>query len=566
MITLNIPDEYGYIYSLPAEILRVIREQFRLPYRLDGPGQISMFCYDNDVFALYAYTGGLTSGRVSIVTDGRADSLVNLNTGMKLSPSGSTRDGGTIFNIFMLSPGDINFYKLSGMKTALHPKSRRRFPRLPMNQRLGKMEGFKNLRLGELLLGYGYITEEQLNTALKYQETHRNRRIGELLIELGYINEKQMLRALAERLSLSWTELEQVAIDIRAAELISRHTAVKYQILPVSRKADVLTVLVNDPLNLYGLEEVRQTSGLRLEVVLTEKEPLRQAISDCYAEIEAKLAAGRANSSIMRGETALTLANGETPIISLLDSLIRRAIAARASDIHIEPFEAMTLVRMRIDGALLEYVSLLKELHSPLLTRIKILAELDIAERRLPQDGHIKTVVNERNINIRVSVVPTVYGEKAVLRILDSSSVIDNAGSFGMLKDDYEKFKRLLELKSGIIYLTGPTGSGKTTTLYMALEYLSRGNVNISTIEDPVEKNIAGVNQMQVNNVAGLTFSTGLRALLRQDPDIIMVGETRDTETASISVWLPLTGHLVLSNTATQEMPAACLPDLTIWG
>lgn len=420
------------------------------------------------------------------------------------------------------------------------------------------MEGFKNLRLGELLLGYGYITEEQLNTALKYQETHRNRRIGELLIELGYINEKQMLRALAERLSLSWTELEQVAIDIRAAELISRHTAVKYQILPVSRKADVLTVLVNDPLNLYGLEEVRQTSGLRLEVVLTEKEPLRQAISDCYAEIEAKLAAGRANSSIMRGETALTLANGETPIISLLDSLIRRAIAARASDIHIEPFEAMTLVRMRIDGALLEYVSLLKELHSPLLTRIKILAELDIAERRLPQDGHIKTVVNERNINIRVSVVPTVYGEKAVLRILDSSSVIDNAGSFGMLKDDYEKFKRLLELKSGIIYLTGPTGSGKTTTLYMALEYLSRGNVNISTIEDPVEKNIAGVNQMQVNNVAGLTFSTGLRALLRQDPDIIMVGETRDTETASISVRAAITGHLVLSTLHTRD--ACSLP------
>lgn len=420
------------------------------------------------------------------------------------------------------------------------------------------MEGFKNLRLGELLLGYGYITEEQLNTALKYQETHRNRRIGELLIELGYINEKQMLRALAERLSLSWTELEQVAIDIRAAELISRHTAVKYQILPVSRKADVLTVLVNDPLNLYGLEEVRQTSGLRLEVVLTEKEPLRQAISDCYAEIEAKLAAGRANSSIMRGETALTLANGETPIISLLDSLIRRAIAARASDIHIEPFEAMTLVRMRIDGALLEYISLLKELHSPLLTRIKILAELDIAERRLPQDGHIKTVVNERNINIRVSVVPTVYGEKAVLRILDSSSVIDNAGSFGMLKDDYEKFKRLLELKSGIIYLTGPTGSGKTTTLYMALEYLSRGKVNISTIEDPVEKNIAGVNQMQVNNVAGLTFSTGLRALLRQDPDIIMVGETRDTETASISVRAAITGHLVLSTLHTRD--ACSLP------
>ena len=417
------------------------------------------------------------------------------------------------------------------------------------------MDSFRNLRLGELLKEYGYITDSQLSAALKYQELNSDRRIGEVLIEFGFITEKQMLKALSDRMNLTWAEVEQVALDITAAELVSKSTAIRYQILPVCMKNDILTVLVNDPLNFYGLEEVRQATGCQLEIVLAEKEPLKRAINDCYAEIEAKQAAVRANSS---AHEALIITDREAPIISLLDSLLKRAVAARASDIHIEPFEEETHVRMRIDGALLEYVTLFKTLHSSLISRIKIISELDIAERRLPQDGHMKATINEQNTNIRVSIVPTVYGEKAVLRLLDNNSIIDNSGTFGMQQSDYNKFIGLLGAPNGIIYLTGPTGSGKTTTLYMVLEHLRKRNVNISTIEDPVEKNIAGINQMQVNTVADLTFEKGLRALLRQDPDIIMVGETRDNETAAISVRAAITGHLVLSTLHTND--ACSLP------
>jgi len=241
------------------------------------------------------------------------------------------------------------------------------------------------------------------------------------------------------------------------------------------------------------------------------------------------------------------------PIIKLLNSLVHRAYTTNASDIHIEPFEDKTLVRMRIDGTIVDYVTLQKGLHSSLIARIKIVGGMDIAERRIPQDGHCKIKVDGIPINIRVSVIPTVYGEKAVLRLLASQSVISHSRTYGMEETDYEKFSKMLRSPNGIIYLTGPTGSGKTTTLYLVLEELSKRQVNISTIEDPVEKNLPKVNQMQVNNQAGLTFDLGLRALLRQDPDIIMVGETRDAETARISIRAAITGHLVLSTLHTNS-------------
>ena len=245
--------------------------------------------------------------------------------------------------------------------------------------------------------------------------------------------------------------------------------------------------------------------------------------------------------------------NDEAPVIQLLNSLIERAIKSGASDIHVEPFENETRIRMRIDGVIMEYVTIQKNIHAPLIARIKILANLDIAERRVPQDGHFRVMLDQGFVNIRVSVLPTVFGEKAVLRVLASAGKLDHAGQFGMDDYSYNQFLPMLNVPNGIIYITGPTGSGKSTTLYMVLEYLSGRNVNISTIEDPVEKNLPGVNQTQVNPVAGMTFDIGLRALMRQDPDIIMVGETRDGETAGTSVRAAITGHMVLSTLHTND-------------
>ena len=289
--------------------------------------------------------------------------------------------------------------------------------------------------------------------------------------------------------------------------------------------------------------------------------PLKKAIRYYYSEISAKKAASKANETTRSvvEEMEVEDGDGDTPVINLLNSLIQRAYSAGASDIHIEPFEDKTLVRMRVDGTIVEYVTLKVNVHNSLIARIKILSELDIAERRKPQDGHFKVRQPDGYLNIRVSMIPTVFGEKAVLRLLSGNARIDNSATMGMLKEDYEKFLKMMQSPNGIIYLTGPTGSGKTTTLYMVLEELSKKNVNISTIEDPVEKNLPKVNQMQVNPLAGLTFESGLRALLRQDPDIIMVGETRDTETASISVRSALTGHLVFSTLHTNDAASSAI-------
>ena len=239
--------------------------------------------------------------------------------------------------------------------------------------------------------------------------------------------------------------------------------------------------------------------------------------------------------------------------MKVLNSLLVRGYNVNASDIHIEPFETHVTVRMRVDGVIMDYVTLSQTLNTSLVARIKILANLDIAERRLPQDGHFKATIGGIEMNIRVSIIPTVFGEKTVLRFLSSNVKVDHSGTFGMTQSNYDKFTKILKSPHGIIYITGPTGSGKTTTLYMVLEKLSDRLVNISTIEDPVERNIPKVNQVQVNVTAGLTFEAGLRSLLRQDPDIIMVGETRDAETASISVRAAITGHLVLSTLHTND-------------
>lgn len=415
-----------------------------------------------------------------------------------------------------------------------------------------------NLRIGEILTEKGYVTEEQIGQALAYQKEHRDMRVGQILMELGFVTEMQVLEALADRLHVDIVEVAQLSVDISAVSMVEKSLAEKNLILPIQEKNHTMTIVTNDPLNYFALEEVRQQTGCHLEILLSEEAPLRQAISYYYAEVSARKAAKQANVGFTVEENELEIENltdsdDEAPIIRLLNSLLERAIKTNASDIHIEPFEKETKIRMRVDGVIMDYVTIQRNIHSPLIARIKILANLDIAEKRLPQDGHFRAGLEEGYVNIRVSILPTVFGEKAVLRIMSTNGELEHADHFGMDDYSYERFLPMLNYPNGIIYITGPTGSGKSTTLYMVLEYLSKRNVNISTIEDPVEKNLPGINQTQVNPVAGLTFDVGLRALMRQDPDIIMLGETRDGETAGTSVRAAITGHVVLSTLHTND-------------
>lgn len=415
----------------------------------------------------------------------------------------------------------------------------------------------KNLRIGEVLEEKGYVTAEQMTQALAYQKEHREKRVGQILMELGFVTEKQVMEALASKLHLEIVEVSQMNVDLSAVAMINKNLAEKNLLLPYRLSGKVLGVITNDPLNYFALEEVKQQTGCQLEICLSEEAPLRQAISYYYAEVNARKAAKQANVGFATAEELevedLENTDDEAPIIRLLNSLVERAIKTEASDIHIEPFEKETKVRMRIDGVIMEYVTIQKNIHAPLIARIKILANLDIAEKRIPQDGHFRVKLEEGYVNIRVSVLPTVFGEKAVLRIMAATAHMDHADHFGMDEFSYQQFLPMLNHPNGIIYITGPTGSGKSTTLYMVLDYLSGRNVNISTIEDPVEKNMPDINQTQVNPMAGLTFDVGLRALMRQDPDIIMVGETRDGETAATSVRAAITGHVVLSTLHTND-------------
>lgn len=416
-----------------------------------------------------------------------------------------------------------------------------------------------NLRIGDILVEKGYVTPDQMNQALAWQKEHRDKRVGQILMELGFVSESQVLDALASKLHLNIVDVAQLSVDLQAVGKVSREVCEKNLILPVSLQGHNMEIVTNDPLNYFALEEVRQQTGCHLEISLSEEEPLRKAISYYFAEVSARKAATQANVDFAVAAQDeieiedLESGDDEAPIIRLLNSLIERAIKTEASDIHIEPFETETKVRMRIDGVIMEYVTIQRNIHAPLIARIKILSNLDIAEKRIPQDGHFRVTLEGGSVNIRVSILPTVFGEKAVLRIMAATTHMDHADHFGMDDYSYNQFAPMLNHPNGIIYITGPTGSGKSTTLYMVLDYLSGRNVNISTIEDPVEKNLPGINQTQVNPVAGLTFDVGLRALMRQDPDIIMVGETRDGETAGTSVRAAITGHVVLSTLHTND-------------
>ena len=416
----------------------------------------------------------------------------------------------------------------------------------------------KNIRIGDVLKEFGYVTDADIESAVAYQKSHEGVRLGGALVALNIITERQMLEALSQRLQYNLVNISDLTVDVKAVEIIPQQLAEKYGMMAYKMEDGILYILTNDPLNFYGIEDIRQVAGTDVHIEISEKQPLDNAIQYYYSEVASKRAADKAaKDSLVSSDDLLEVnvedGDDDTPIINLLNSLVIRAYNSNVSDIHIEPFEKHTSIRMRMDGVIVDFMTIPKNIHNSLIARVKIISELDIAERRVPQDGHFKTSVEGTPINVRVSVIPTVFGEKAVLRLLASAATIDHSGTFGMDEKNYALVSGMLRSPNGIIYVTGPTGSGKSTTLYMILSELSQRAVNISTIEDPVEKNLPKLNQMQVNNTAGLTFETGLRALLRQDPDIIMLGETRDAETASISVRAAITGHLVLSTLHTND-------------
>ena len=420
----------------------------------------------------------------------------------------------------------------------------------------------KSVLIGQVLLNKGYINEEQLQRALDEQKKSPGKRLADVLLEQGVISERQYANTISEQLDVPFTELPFYSINIAAVRLVSENIAKKYTVIPIDYKGNVLTVATNDPLDLYCIEEIEIRTGMQVVLNIAMKSVIRRAIERFYSETHATDAASnldREFAEISIAEIKQEISDmGErvdsAPIVKLASSILIQSYNREASDIHIEPSETMTRVRIRVDGDLLELMNFSSAVHNTLITRYKIMSNMNIAERRQPQDGNFRIEYEKSNIDFRVSTLPTVYGEKMVIRILSTDSAeVRSLKELGVSDHNQRMFDKLIKYPYGIILVTGPTGSGKTTTLYSVLQELNQQNVNIITIEDPVEKSLEGVNQVPVNVKAGLTFASALRSILRQDPDIIMVGEIRDGETAEIATRAAITGHLVLSSLHTND-------------
>lgn len=422
----------------------------------------------------------------------------------------------------------------------------------------------KTAKLGDLLLQKKEITREQLAEALKLQKQD-GKKIGEILTEKGYVTEKTVMKTLSEQLGLTIVDLDNYNIDVDATKLISEKLAKRTNAIPLKIKNDRLFVAMSEPLNIFDIEDIEMESGKKAEVVLALKGQIVNAIEKYMGRRSAEKAVEDFNRENLANEdfdaineeTDATVSN--SPVVRLINSLIRQALKMGASDIHIEPLENRIRVRVRIDGELQEILTPSKHTQSAIVTRVKIMAGMNIAEKRLPQDGRIEMRIDDSVVDLRISVLPTVYGEKIVMRLLDRGNFLKTKKELGFTPENMEAFNAILEAPNGVILVTGPTGSGKTTTLYSALNELNKINKNIITVEDPVEYKIEGINQVQVNTKAGLLFSTGLRSILRQDPDIIMVGEIRDEETAEIAVRAAITGHLVISTLHTNDAPSTIM-------
>lgn len=429
-------------------------------------------------------------------------------------------------------------------------------------------------RLGELLVSNSLITQQQLLDALEYQ-SQKGIKLGQVLIEKGYITERQLLEFLGKQFSIKFVELSRLEIDSEVVNLIPEGTARRYNLIAIKRNNNILSVAMVDPLNIVVLDELKLMTGYNIEPVFAIEDEINNAIDKYYGTKSSKEALDEIlkNTNASEEDSELGVVNNKkdekddilsleskgeaAPIIKMVNIIISSAIKAHASDIHIEPTHRETRVRYRIDGVLNPQPSIPKKFHNAIVSRLKIMAELDISERRIPQDGRIKIKMNNKEIDLRLSVLPCVFGEKIVMRILDSSGLKLKLEDLGFEPENLAIFSKCIKAPHGINLVTGPTGSGKSTTLYSALSTLNTPDVNISTIEDPVEYNLEGINQVSVNSDVGLTFASGLRSFLRQDPDIIMVGEIRDFETMSIAINAAMTGHLVFSTLHTNDAPGA---------
>jgi general secretion pathway protein E len=417
---------------------------------------------------------------------------------------------------------------------------------------------------GELLLEKGLITEEQLVKGLEAQK-EKEGRLGEILCQQKALGEEACLQALSEQLEVPFeAHLEQIELDLELIKNVPINFAKQYELLPVSREGNRVRVATSDPLNLYPLQDLGRLLSAEVEPVLAAGRSIIAAINRVYdrASSTAEGVMGDLEEGVS-GLDALTQGleepedlldvSDEAPIIRLVNSLLFQAVKERASDIHIEPFEKDLVVRFRIDGVLYEVIRPPKRFQNSIASRIKIMGGLNIAEKRLPQDGRIQIKIAGKDIDIRLSTVPIAHGERIVMRLLDRESVMLDLEQIGFSPDNLEVFNELIRYTHGIILVTGPTGSGKTTTLYGALQKINSPDKNIITIEDPVEYQLHGIGQIQVNPKINLTFSNGLRSIVRQDPDVILVGEIRDRETAEIAVQASLTGHLVFSTLHTND-------------
>ncbi|MCM1267871.1 MAG: Flp pilus assembly complex ATPase component TadA [Bacteroidales bacterium] len=417
----------------------------------------------------------------------------------------------------------------------------------------------KKMRLGDVLVQNGVITEADLQRGLERQKGS-GRKLGETLVDEGITTEENIARALSNQFNYDMVELQNVQIEQEVLDLVPANVLKKHRAIPFEYSPDnmnVLRVAMSDPMDIAAIDDINIITNLQVEPVVATTSGVMLAIDQYYGQAEVKSAleeyTKEKESQFVEQEDMYSEDVNNSPIVQLVKGMIDQAVRQRASDIHIEPMEKQVRIRYRIDGALYEKADYSIRLLPAITARIKIIGGMDISEKRKPQDGRITQVVDRKEYDIRVSVLPTVYGEKVVMRLTSKNALTREKSQLGLKPDELKKFDHILRNPHGILLVTGPTGSGKSTTLYTALSELNKEDVNIITVEDPVEANIDGINQVQVNNKANLTFASALRSILRQDPDIIMIGEIRDQETASIAVQASITGHLVVSTLHTNS-------------
>lgn len=405
-------------------------------------------------------------------------------------------------------------------------------------------------RLGDLLVEAGLITEDQLQTTLK--EKSAGQKLGDALLQRGYITEQQLIEVLEFQLGIPHISLYRYPFDTKLFNLIPKETAKRNLLIPLSIDGDKLFVAMADPMDFFAIDDLRLSTGFQIETAIATKDDILRAINKYY-DIDEGFEELVGRPSDVDDEEEEKINDQDSPIVRLVNQMLSNAVALKASDIHVDPQETKVVVRYRVDGILRTERVLPKHMQSLLTARIKIMSNLDITEHRVPQDGRIKINLDFHPIDLRISTLPTIYGEKIVMRILDLGSNLNDINKLGFNKLNLKRFTEMINKPTGIVLITGPTGSGKSSTLYAAMNRLNSEEVNLITIEDPVEYQLEGVNQIQVNPNIGMTFAAGLRSILRQDPNIIMVGEIRDKETVEVAIRASLTGHLVLSTIHTND-------------